>query len=112
MGPLNGRVTDALTRLAETIAARRDADPASSYVAKLLAAGPPLAARKLGEEAIETVVAALSGDEGDLIAEAADLMFHLLVLLEARGMNFADVLAELERREGVSGIAEKAARKA
>jgi phosphoribosyl-ATP pyrophosphohydrolase len=112
MGPLNGRVTDALTRLAETITTRRDADPASSYVARLLAAGPPLAARKLGEEAIETVVAALSGDDRDLIAEAADLMFHLLVLLEARGMNFADVMAELERREGVSGIAEKAARKA
>jgi len=105
-------VTETLTRLVETIAARRDADPASSYVAKLLAAGPPLAARKLGEEAIETVVAALSGDDGDLTGEAADLMFHLLVLLEARGIDFADVLAELDRREGVSGIAEKAARKA
>ncbi len=105
-------MTDTLTRLAETIAARRDADPASSYVAKLLAAGPPLAARKLGEEAIETVVAALSGHDDDLTGEAADLMFHLLVLLEARGINFADVLAELDRREGVSGIAEKAARKA
>jgi phosphoribosyl-ATP pyrophosphohydrolase len=105
-------VTDTLTKLAETIARRRGADPASSYVAKLLAAGPPLAARKLGEEAVETVVAALSGDAADLTAEAADLLFHLLVLLEARDVGLADVLAELDRREGVSGIAEKAARKA
>jgi phosphoribosyl-ATP pyrophosphohydrolase len=103
-------VTDTLSTLAATIAARRDADPASSYVAKLLAAGTPLAARKLGEEAVETVVAALSGDATDLTAEAADLLFHLLVLLEARGVPFADVLAELDRRDGVSGIAEKAAR--
>jgi phosphoribosyl-ATP pyrophosphohydrolase len=112
MGTLNGRVTDTLTRLAETISTRRDADPASSYVAKLLAAGAPLAARKLGEEAVETVVAALSSDPAELTAEAADLLFHLLVLLEARGVPFADVLAELDRREGVSGIDEKAARKA
>jgi phosphoribosyl-ATP pyrophosphohydrolase len=103
-------VTDTLTNLAATIAARRSADPASSYVAKLLAAGPPLAARKLGEEAVETVVAALAGNAAELTAEAADLLFHLLVVLEARGVPFANVLAELERREGVSGIAEKAAR--
>jgi phosphoribosyl-ATP pyrophosphohydrolase len=103
-------VTDTLTNLAATIAARRSADPASSYVAKLLAAGPPLAARKLGEEAVETVVAALAGNATELTAEAADLLFHLLVVLEARGVSFANVLAELERREGVSGIAEKAAR--
>ncbi len=105
-------MTDILTKLAETIAARRGADPDASYVARLLAAGPPLAARKLGEEAVETVVAALSGTAGDLTAEAADLLFHLLLLLEARGVTVGDVLAELERREGVSGIAEKAARKA
>ena len=103
-------MTDTLTNLAATIAARRSADPASSYVAKLLAAGPPLAARKLGEEAVETVVAALAGNAAELTAEAADLLFHLLVVLEARGVSFANVLAELERREGVSGIAEKAAR--
>ncbi len=103
-------MTDTLTNLAATIAARRSADPASSYVAKLLAAGPPLAARKLGEEAVETVVAALAGNATELTAEAADLLFHLLVVLEARGVSFANVLAELERREGVSGIAEKAAR--
>jgi phosphoribosyl-ATP pyrophosphohydrolase len=104
-------VTDTLTTLAATIAARRRADPASSYVAKLLAAGTPLAARKLGEEAIETVVASLSGDAAELTSEAADLLFHLLVLLEARGVQLSDVLAELDRREGVSGLAEKAARK-
>jgi phosphoribosyl-ATP pyrophosphohydrolase len=104
-------VTDTIEKLAATIAARRGADPASSYVAKLLAGGTPLAARKLGEEAVETVVAALSGDARDLTAEAADLLFHLLVLLEASGVPLADVLAELDRREGVSGIAEKAGRK-
>lgn len=104
-------MTDTLASLAATIAARRGADPASSYVAKLLAAGVPLSARKLGEEAVETVVAALSGDASDLAAEAADLLFHLLVLLEVRGVPLADVLAELDRRTGLSGIAEKAARK-
>jgi len=108
---LNGYVTDTLATLAATIAARRGADPSTSYVAKLLAAGAPLAARKLGEEAVETVVAALAGDATELAAEAADLLFHLLVLLEARGVPFADVLAELDRREGVSGLDEKAARK-
>jgi phosphoribosyl-ATP pyrophosphohydrolase len=105
-------VTDTLASLAATIAARRGGDPASSYVAKLIAGGPPLAARKLGEEAVETVVAALSGDTAELTGEAADLLFHLLVLLEVRGVPFADVIAELDRREGVSGIAEKNARKA
>ena len=104
-------MTDTLATLTATIAARRGADPGSSYVARLLAGGPPLAARKLGEEAIETVVAALSGDAAQLISEAADLIFHLLVLLEERGVPFADVLTELDRREGVSGIAEKAARR-
>ena len=104
-------MTDTLDKLAATIAARRGADPASSYVAKLLAAGAPLAARKLGEEAVETVVAALSGDATELTGEAADLLFHLLVLLDVRGVPLADVFAELDRREGVSGIAEKAARK-
>ena len=103
-------MTDTLDKLAAIIAARRGADPASSYVAKLLAAGAPLAARKLGEEAVETVVAALSGDRAELTSEAADLLFHLLVLLETRGVPLAEVLAELDRREGVSGIAEKAAR--
>ena len=108
--PLNRRVTDTLASLAATIVARRGGDPASSYVARLIAGGAPLVARKLGEEAVETVVAALSGDTAEVTGEAADLLFHLLVLLEVRGVPFADVLAELDRREGVSGIAEKAAR--
>ena len=101
---------DTLSRLATTIAARRDADPATSWVAKLHAGGVPLIARKLGEEAVETVVAALSGSRDDLIGEAADTLFHLLVLLDAKGVPLAEVLTELDRREGTSGIAEKAAR--
>ena len=101
---------DPLSRLSATIAARRDADPATSWVARLHASGVPLIARKLGEEAVETVVAALSGTREELIGEAADTLFHLLVLLDAKGVPLAEVLAELERREGISGIAEKAAR--
>ena len=101
---------DILADLAQTITDRRGADPSLSYVAKLLAGGTPLAARKLGEEAVETVVAALSGDDAALTAEAADLLFHLLVLLESRNVTLDAVLAELDRREGVSGLAERAAR--
>ena len=102
---------DTLTRLAATIASRRTADPASSWVAKLHARGLPVIARKLGEEAVETVIAALSGSREELIGEAADTIFHLLVLLDAKGVSLDEVLAELDRREGTSGIAEKAARK-
>jgi len=102
---------DTLSRLAQTIAVRRSADPAESWVARLNARGVPVIARKLGEEAVETVVAALSGSREELVGEAADTLFHLLVLLDAKGIPFAEVLAELERREGTSGIAEKAARK-
>ena len=101
---------DTLSRLAAIIAARRDADPATSWVAQLHARGVPVIARKLGEEAVETVVAALVGSREELIGEAADTLFHLLVLLDAKGVPLAEVLAELERREGSSGIAEKAAR--
>ncbi len=101
---------DVLSRLAATIAARRGADPASSYVAALLADAPARPARKLGEEAVETVIAALSGSDAELVGEAADVIFHLAVLLGGRGLSIADALAELERREGVSGHAEKAAR--
>ncbi len=107
---LNGHVTDIIDTLTQTIAARRTADPETSYVSKLHAAGMPLIARKFGEEAIETIVAALSGDDPDVVAEAADTVFHLLVLLDARGLTFADVAAELARRDGISGITEKAAR--
>ena len=98
---------DTLSRLTATIAARRDADPETSWVAKLHQRGLPVIARKLGEEAIETVIAALTGTREELVGEAADTLFHLLVLLDAKGVSLAEVLAELERREGESGIAEK-----
>ena len=101
---------DILQRLEATIAARRDGAPDASYVASLHARGMSVMARKLGEEAVETVVAALSGSREELTGEAADLLFHLLVLLGARDVSFADVLTELERREGAGGLAEKAAR--
>lgn len=102
--------TDTLARLEAVIAARRSADPDSSYVARLNAKGINKIAQKLGEEATETVIAALTEDDKALVGEAADLVFHLLVLLGAKGVPLADVLAELDRREGVSGIAEKASR--
>ncbi len=105
-------MSDTLNRLEATIAARRMADPSASYVAKLHAAGVPKIAQKLGEEAVETVIAALSGDRKELVGEAADLLFHLTVLLGAKDVPLAEVFAELDRREGTSGIAEKAARKA
>ena len=101
-----------LDRLQATLRERRTADPAESYVARLHSRGIAKIAQKLGEEAVETVIAALGDDDAALTGEAADLLFHLLILLDAKGVTFADVLAELERREGVSGIAEKAARSA
>ena len=102
--------SDTLSRLEATITARRSADPETSYVAKLHAKGLGKIAQKLGEEAPETVIAALSESREALTGEAADLLFHLLVLLDAKGVPLADVLAELDRREGTSGIAEKASR--
>ena len=99
-----------LERLETAIAQRRKASPDESYVAKLHAKGLPKIAQKLGEEATETVIAALAGDEAELVGEAADLLFHLMVLLGAKGVSLEQVLAELERREGMSGLAEKAAR--
>jgi phosphoribosyl-ATP pyrophosphohydrolase len=99
-----------LERLEATIAARRGAHPDSSYVAKLEAKGLSKIAQKLGEEATEAVIAALTGDEEDLVEEAADVLFHLLVLLGHKGVSLAQVLAELERREGTSGLDEKASR--
>ena len=104
-------MTNALTRLEATIRARRDGDPQSSYVAKLCAAGRAKIAQKVGEEAVETVIAAMAGDRAKLTSEAADLIFHLLILLADGGITLADVTAELDRREGVSGLSEKAARK-
>ena len=101
---------DTLARLERTIAERRSASPDASYVASLAARGLPVIARKLGEEAVETVVAALTGDREALVGEAADVLFHLLVLLAEKGVALDEVMAELDRREGTSGLAEKAAR--
>lgn len=101
---------EALTRLETTVIERLAADPGSSYVASLRAKGLPTIARKLGEEATEAVVAALSGSDEELVGEAADVLFHLTVLLAARGISLDRVMAELERREGTSGLAEKASR--
>lgn len=100
----------ALSRLSETIAARRGADPETSWTARLLAQGPGKCAEKFGEEAIEAIIEAVRGDRARLTAEAADVLYHLLVMLAARDVTLAEVLAELERREGRSGIDEKAAR--
>ena len=101
---------NAIERLAATIEARRNADPESSWTAKLLAKGPEKCAEKFGEEAIEAVIEAVRGDRARLTAEAADVLYHLLVMLAARDVTMADVDAELARREGRSGIAEMAAR--
>jgi phosphoribosyl-ATP pyrophosphohydrolase len=101
---------DVLTRLAATIQARQAADAGTSYTKQLLDAGTEKCARKLGEEAIEIVIAGVAGSNEQLTAEAADMLFHLLVLLEARGIPFADVTAVLEGRMGTSGLVEKARR--
>ena len=99
-----------LQRLADTIAARKGADPESSWTAKLFAKGPEKCAEKFGEEAVEAIIEAVKGDRARLTAEAADVIYHLLVMLAARDVTLAEVEAELARREGTSGIAEKAAR--
>jgi phosphoribosyl-ATP pyrophosphohydrolase len=104
-------VDGVLARLAATIASRRGADPASSYVAALLAKGGDAILKKIGEEATETVMASKDGDGARVAAEMADLWFHCLVLLAHHGLGPDDVLAELARREGRSGHDEKAARR-
>lgn len=101
---------DRLGQLSELVRARRGADPESSYVAKLLARGRERIAQKVGEEAVEAVIAATRGDKDAVVSEAADLLFHLAVLLESMELSFGTVLDELDRRQGVSGLAEKAAR--
>ena len=101
----------ALERLAATIEAGKPADPESSWTAKLLAKGPEKAAEKFGEEAVEAIIEAIKGDRARLTSEAADVLYHLMVMLAARDVSLDDVLGELERREGVSGLEEKAARK-
>ncbi len=104
------RLTDALTRLQATIVARRGADPATSYTAALMHAGPASAAKKFGEEAVETVIAAAAGDRDALAAESADMLYHWLVLLAACGVQPDAVAEVLSAREGRSGLDEKAAR--
>jgi phosphoribosyl-ATP pyrophosphohydrolase len=99
-----------LSDLARIVAQRASASPAESYTAKLVSEGPARAARKLGEEAVETVIAAVEGDRAALTAEAADLLYHLLVVLLAVGVSLDDVMVELDRRTGQSGLAEKASR--
>lgn len=99
-----------LERLAATIAARTEIDPDKSWTARLLAKGPEKCAEKFGEEAVEAIIEAVKGDKVALASEAADVLFHLLVMLQSRGVALTDVLVELERRESTSGIAEKAGR--
>ena len=97
-------------RLAETIAARVGADPDTSWTARLLAKGPEKCAEKFGEEAVEAIIEAVRGDTARLTSEAADVLYHLLVMCAARGVTLAQIEAELARREGQSGLSEKAAR--
>ncbi len=100
-----------LEDLAEVIAARASADASESWTARLLAKGPEKCAEKFGEEAVEAIIEAIRDDIPALTAEAADVLFHLLVMLHSRGVALSDVMAELARRQGTSGLAEKAARK-
>ena len=101
---------DAFARLDATITSRKGADPETSWTAKLLSKGPEKCAEKFGEEAVEAIIEAVKGDREKLTSEAADAIFHLAVMLAARDLTLADVAAELARREGQSGIAEKAGR--
>lgn len=104
-------MSDILDRLAETLEARKNADPQSSYVAKLYAKGTDAILKKVGEEAAETIIAAKDGNREQIVYETADLWFHTLVMLAQAGLHPNDVLNELARREGLSGIAEKESRK-
>ena len=104
------RLSEVVDRLAATVEARKGADAKASYTAQLLA-DPARAAKKLGEEAVETVIAAAQGDKAAIAAESADLIYHWLVALAASGVSLDEVAAKLEAREGTSGLVEKAARK-
>jgi phosphoribosyl-ATP pyrophosphohydrolase len=104
------KLAAALARLQATIDARRGDDPNTSYTARLLSKGPAYVAKKLGEEAVETVIAAVQADPDALAAESADLLYHWLVLLSAAGVSPDAVAAKLEAREGTSGLVEKASR--
>lgn len=107
----NNTLGAVLDRLGATIAARIGADPDSSYTAQLLGKGPEHCARKFGEEAVEAIIAATRGKPEELTAEAADVLYHLLVTLAAAGVSPDDIAAALTAREGTSGLDEKAARK-
>jgi phosphoribosyl-ATP pyrophosphohydrolase len=100
-----------LDDLAALIATRAGADPDTSWTAKLLSKGPEKCAEKFGEEAVEAIIEAVKGDKAALTSEAADVLFHLLVMLQSRDVPLSDVMDELARRQGTSGLAEKAARK-
>ena len=102
---------ETLERIATTINERKSGDPAKSYVAQLFAKGDDAMLKKIGEEATETVLAAKSGDRLAIVRETADLWFHSMIVLARHGIGPADVLAEMHRREGISGLDEKAARK-
>ena len=102
--------SDALFRLESTLEARQSADPGTSYVASLFAKGEDAILKKVGEESTEFLLASKSGDTDHLVKEATDVWFHMLVLLKHKGLGITDILTELERREGLSGITEKASR--
>ena len=110
-GKRTDKGSDTLARLAGVIATRRAANPATSYVARLVAKGPDAVLKKIGEEATEVVMACKDGAPARIVAEVADLWFHTMIALDAHGLAPADVIAELERREGLSGLEEFAARK-
>lgn len=104
-------MANVLTRLARKIEARKGGDVENSYAAKLFARGPEKCAEKFGEEAVEAIIEAAQGNRKKLTSEAADVLFHLLVMLSSRGVKWEDVLEELEQREGISGVVEKQSRK-
>ncbi|PCI64316.1 MAG: phosphoribosyl-ATP diphosphatase [Kordiimonadales bacterium] len=106
---MNGTL-ETFAKLEALLEERKSADPASSYVAKLYSKGSKKIAQKVGEEAVETAMAAAAGDDVELVKESADLLFHLMILLKSRGLSLSNVAGELARREGLSGLDEKAAR--
>lgn len=103
-------MTHTLDRLWQTVEARRDADPETSWTAKLLSKGPEKCAEKFGEEAVEALIEAVKGDRDALTREGADVLYHFFIMLASRGVTLRDVLDELDRRDGTSGLTEKAAR--
>ncbi len=107
---LSGATAEVLDRLFEVVTSRRDADPTISHSARLLSRGTAKVAQKFGEEAVECLIEAVGGDSAKLVGESADVLYHLIVLWVAAGLDPAEVWSELQRRQGTSGIAEKASR--